>query len=117
MKPYGTVSFRDAVIEAIERRPEGGFRVSVEAQPAVTTRFLILATGMRDIPLDIPGYEDYWGKSLLHCNQSLPATSWSAICRCSVRARLCPLLGESEPPTTVLNILPIRGKSHGSGTR
>jgi thioredoxin reductase len=67
LKPYGTVEFHDALVEGVERRPEGGFLVSAEGRPAITTRFLILATGMQDIPLDLPGYADYWGRTLLHC--------------------------------------------------
>jgi len=67
LKPYGTVDFRDAIVQGIERRPEGGFRVSAVDEAAVTTRFVLLATGMRDIPVDLPGFADFWGKSILHC--------------------------------------------------
>ena len=65
--PYETVDFRDAVVEDVALRPEGGFRVSVVGQQAVTTRFVLLATGVCDIHLDLPGYDDFWGKTLLHC--------------------------------------------------
>jgi len=67
LEPYETVDFRDAVVEDIAPRPEGGFHVSVAGQQAVTARFVLLATGVRDIPLDLPGYREFWGKTLLHC--------------------------------------------------
>jgi thioredoxin reductase len=67
LEPYRTVDFRDAVVHTIERLPDGCFRVVAEDQPALTTRYLVLATGMQDVPLDIPGYEDCRGKSVLNC--------------------------------------------------
>ncbi|HXV76214.1 MAG TPA: NAD(P)/FAD-dependent oxidoreductase [Candidatus Polarisedimenticolaceae bacterium] len=68
LKPYGTVGFRDATVERVEPRLEGGFRVSIAGEnDAVTTRFVLLATGVRDVPLAIPGFDDFWGTSILHC--------------------------------------------------
>jgi len=65
--PYETVDFRDAVVRDVSRLPDGRFRVSVQGGPDLTSRFVVLATGVRDVPLDLPGYEAFWGKTLLHC--------------------------------------------------
>ena len=67
LEPYETIEFRHAEVTAIERRPEGGFRVSAEGQPTVDAQFVLLAAGMVDIHLEIPGYMDFWGKSVVHC--------------------------------------------------
>jgi thioredoxin reductase len=67
LQPYDTVDFRDGLAEDIAPLSDGGFRVSATGQQAVTARFVLLATGVRDIPFDLPGYEAFWGKTLLHC--------------------------------------------------
>ena len=67
LEPYETIEFRHAEVTSIEQRPEGGFRVSAEGQPAIDAQFVLLATGIVDIHLEIPGYMDFWGKSLVHC--------------------------------------------------
>ena len=67
LKPYGTIDYRAAKVTGIEKGSKGGFLVSAEGQPKVKTRFVLLALGMVDIHLDIPGYQDFWGKSVLHC--------------------------------------------------
>ena len=52
LEPYETIEFRHAEVTGIERRPEGGFRVSAEGQPTVDAQFVLLATGIVDIQLD-----------------------------------------------------------------
>lgn len=67
LKPYGTIDYREATVREIRELPDGGFVVSAEKQPAVETRFVLLALGMIDVDLDIPGYQTFWGKSVFHC--------------------------------------------------
>jgi thioredoxin reductase len=67
LDPYDTVEFRDGLVDGLDRLSEGGFRVSVRGERGVTTRFVLLATGVRDVPLDLPGYDELWGTTLLHC--------------------------------------------------
>jgi thioredoxin reductase len=46
---------------------DGNFQLSTEAGQTYTTRKIILATGVRDIPLPIDGFAECWGISVLHC--------------------------------------------------
>ena len=67
LEPYGTIDFREATVTEIRKLPQGGFVVAAEKQPPVQTRFVLLALGMIDVALDIPGYETFWGTSVFHC--------------------------------------------------
>lgn len=61
LKNYDTISFKDTKIEAV-RRIEDGIFEAVEANGTTWKgKRLILATGVVDIPLDIPGFIDCWG--------------------------------------------------------
>ena len=63
---YATVEVRDGEVVnavAIER----GFRVSLANGQEEMARTLILATGVRDLLPDIPGMQERWGTSVLHC--------------------------------------------------
>lgn len=46
---------------------EGGFRVAMSDGEVLSARRLILAGGVRDHLPDIPGLEERWGASVLHC--------------------------------------------------
>ncbi len=43
------------------------FRVSLEGGESITTRRLLVATGLRDVLPEIPGVHERWGRDLLHC--------------------------------------------------
>lgn len=45
----------------------GAFSVETEAGQTYTAPKLLLATGVRDIPMPIPGFAECWGISVLHC--------------------------------------------------
>jgi len=46
---------------------KGDFSVQTQAGTAYTAARLLLATGVRDIPLPIDGFAECWGISVLHC--------------------------------------------------
>lgn len=63
---YPTVTMIEA--EASEARALGdGFAVSVSTGEEVSARKAILAFGLRDTLEPIPGLQERWGKSVLHC--------------------------------------------------
>jgi thioredoxin reductase len=45
----------------------GAFRVSLNGGGVVEAHRLILATGVEDLPPDIPGMAERWGQSVVHC--------------------------------------------------
>lgn len=64
---YDRVQFADVAVEKIEKVIKDGestglFCVTDMQQRQWLGRKIILATGVRDILLDIPGYEDCWMK-------------------------------------------------------
>ncbi|TGX49580.1 NAD(P)/FAD-dependent oxidoreductase [Sphingomonas gei] len=46
---------------------DGGFRVSLANGDEMTARKLILAFGLRDALPDLPGLNERWGRTVLHC--------------------------------------------------
>ncbi len=46
---------------------EGSFEVSIDGGKTVVGRRVVLATGLRDIVPDIPGFKECWGKTIVHC--------------------------------------------------
>ena len=46
---------------------ESGFDVGLLAEGSVTTRRLLVATGLRDVLPDIPGLQERWARDVLHC--------------------------------------------------
>jgi thioredoxin reductase len=65
---YDTVSFQDVSIKNIERteREDGSslFKAVDETGKEWWGRKVVLATGIKDIMLDIPGYEENWAHSM-----------------------------------------------------
>jgi len=53
-------------VERIQRTTSG-FEVLVVDGPSVTTRHVVVATGLRDELPDIDGVSQRWGRDLLHC--------------------------------------------------
>jgi thioredoxin reductase len=56
-----------ATVERIAVRREGDFEVGFGGGHEVTTRHLLLATGLRDELPDIPGLRKRWARDVLHC--------------------------------------------------
>jgi len=66
LQAYDTVELTNA--RASEARViEDGFAVSLSSGEQITARKLILAFGLHDELPDLPGLQERWGKSVLHC--------------------------------------------------
>ncbi len=63
---YETVHFReDSVVTA--RRKADKFEITTHQQQVLFADKIILATGIKDIMPDIPGFSECWGISVIHC--------------------------------------------------
>ena len=63
---YPSVQFIDA--EAIAAEADGdGFAVTLAGGNRLLARKLVLAFGLKDTLPDIPGVQERWGKTVLHC--------------------------------------------------
>ena len=66
LAPYDTVELRNlSVTDA--RRVDGGFEVDLEDGSRVTSRKLLLATGVTDRLPEVPGIGAFYGTSVFHC--------------------------------------------------
>jgi len=66
VKRYDTISFHDAlVVDA--RKASSGFEVFTESNQSFLGKKLIFATGIKDKMLEIPGFNECWGISVIHC--------------------------------------------------
>ncbi|HEX6224324.1 MAG TPA: NAD(P)/FAD-dependent oxidoreductase [Chryseolinea sp.] len=63
---YHTVEMNNDFVTKAERTMEG-FLVDLQSGEQVSSRKLILATGIKDSLLDIPGFNECWGISVIHC--------------------------------------------------
>ncbi|WP_238580897.1 NAD(P)/FAD-dependent oxidoreductase [Streptomonospora alba] len=43
------------------------FTVTLADNRAITARRLLVATGLRDVLPDVPGFAEHWGRSVVHC--------------------------------------------------
>jgi thioredoxin reductase len=66
LAPYGIVPVQDEAIVAT-RRDEHLFDIETATGKAFTARRLLLTTGFRDVLPDLPGFQERWGKDVLHC--------------------------------------------------
>jgi len=67
---YGGLLINDTVTALQPAAGTGagaGFSVSLAGGPALSTRSVLVATGLRDELPDIPGVRERWGRDLLHC--------------------------------------------------
>ncbi|UZD24411.1 NAD(P)/FAD-dependent oxidoreductase [Algoriphagus halophytocola] len=66
VEAYETVSFlSDYVLSA--KKSEQGFQIKTQEGDTFESLKLIFATGIRDILPDIPGLQECWGISVIHC--------------------------------------------------
>jgi gliotoxin/aspirochlorine biosynthesis thioredoxin reductase len=61
---YNTVTFVDLKVTTVTKEGNGTFRAIDAKGNAWTGKKLILATGVKDILPDIPGYEECWVKGM-----------------------------------------------------
>lgn len=63
---YDTVTFlSDNAVSG--KKSNGSFEIQTESGKEFQSRKLILATGVKDIMPDIPGFAECWGISVIHC--------------------------------------------------
>jgi thioredoxin reductase len=63
--PYG-VEFRSVGVKGA-RRERGGFSVGLADGRRERSRFLLLATGVRDLLPEVPGVAECYGRTVFHC--------------------------------------------------
>ncbi len=63
---YNTVDFHNEKIEQVEQI-DNGFQITLDKKSIVYAKKLIIATGIKDIIPDMDGFEECWGKSVIHC--------------------------------------------------
>jgi thioredoxin reductase len=67
LENYDTISFQNTKISSVKKADDGLFLLTDTTGTTWYGRSLILATGVIDIPLEIPGYEECWGRSMYVC--------------------------------------------------
>ncbi|RYE25226.1 MAG: NAD(P)/FAD-dependent oxidoreductase [Sphingobacteriales bacterium] len=63
---YDTVSFADVQATMVTNNGDS-FTITAADGQTYTAKRLLLATGIRDIMPNIPGFAECWGKSVIHC--------------------------------------------------
>lgn len=66
LSAYPSVEYRRAYVSS-GRRVEGGFELHLDDGSSVFARRVLLATGMRYSPPELPGAADLWGTSVFQC--------------------------------------------------
>lgn len=64
--PYRSVTIEQSLAQEVSGTA-GAFEVLLTGGKIVHTRRVILATGVRDVLPNLPGIEEMWGRSVLHC--------------------------------------------------
>ena len=67
LKTYGVEFTEDDVVDISWRGIEPGFVVELSGDTTLTARTVLVATGLRDSLPEIPGIQELWGQSVLHC--------------------------------------------------
>ena len=67
LRQYDTVSVRDAEVVSAECQADKRFAVTLDGGERVTSRKLLLATGVVDNVPDIPRIREFYGRSVFHC--------------------------------------------------
>lgn len=63
---YPTVQFLDGLATDAQKTGSG-FAVTTQSGQTVTGKKLVLATGIKDLVPDLPGFAECWGISIIHC--------------------------------------------------
>lgn len=63
---YPTVEFKECLVTGLEEK-DSVFLVTTESGERFTGMKVLMATGIKDTMLDIPGFSECWGISVLHC--------------------------------------------------
>ncbi|MDF3820890.1 NAD(P)/FAD-dependent oxidoreductase [Leptospira sp. 96542] len=66
LKTYKTIEFASAYVTDI-KKPGSDFLITTEDNIVYAAKKIILATGVKDLLPNIPGFSECWGISVLHC--------------------------------------------------
>lgn len=66
VEKYNTVKLYDGKVVQTQKVSDG-FEVEISSGEKFKAKKLVIATGIRDLKPDIPGFEECWGISILHC--------------------------------------------------
>jgi thioredoxin reductase len=66
IRQYPTVNFLDAFATGAFKRTKG-FEIQTQEGERFTAKKILLATGIKDMMPDIPGFAECWGITVLHC--------------------------------------------------
>lgn len=64
---YDAVEVRDVAASSVGRRDDGTFATSLVDGTVVESRTVVLATGLRDVMPDVPGFAEQWGRTVHMC--------------------------------------------------
>lgn len=64
---YGEVEVRDVAATTVERLGDGTFAATLADGSTVASRTVVLATGLRDVMPDVPGFAEQWGRTVHVC--------------------------------------------------
>ncbi|MGX7197015.1 NAD(P)/FAD-dependent oxidoreductase [Enterococcus olivae] len=64
---YPTISIKKGKIISIEKSLEGSFKLTTESEEKISTKNIVLATGVKETLPDIKGIENYYGSSIFSC--------------------------------------------------
>ncbi|KAI0158373.1 thioredoxin reductase glit [Pestalotiopsis sp. NC0098] len=64
---YDTIEFKDVEISRVKKLDNGRFEAVDTAGHKHLGKRLILATGVKDVMPDIPGFVELWGTGIFHC--------------------------------------------------
>lgn len=66
VEKYNTVKFQEGFVVKISKTADG-FEAETQLGQNFKSKKLIIATGILDVKPDIPGFDECWGISVLHC--------------------------------------------------
>lgn len=64
---YETIQFKDVEISQIKKLDNGRFEATDINGHGYIGKRLVLATGVKDIMPDVPGFAELWGTAIFHC--------------------------------------------------
>ena len=67
LEAYGEVEVRDVAATSVERLADGTFEVTLADGSVETGHTVVLATGLRDVMPDVPGFAEQWGRTVHVC--------------------------------------------------
>jgi thioredoxin reductase len=64
---YADVELRDVAATSVARLEDGTFTTTLADGAVVASRTVVLATGLRDVMPDVPGFAEQWGRTVHVC--------------------------------------------------